>query len=474
MASAAHRPLRFWDLTLYAVAMGFSIRWVAAAAAAGPVSIVLWVLAMVGFMGPLVLATAELTSRFPGDGGIYAWTGRTLGPFAGFLCGWLYWASNLPFFSTLTYFIINVLGVVAGPRAEGMLKDPTVFASLAIVLILIVAGLHLLGLGVGKWLTNLGAAASFGLVVVVIGAGAILAVRDGPATDFAHASYALPINADGAAMWATMVFAFGGPEALAFLKGDVDGGTRQILRVLAVAAVAVIAAYVGGTLGMLSVLRPDEASRLSGVPDALRLALTRLDLASLSPAALILLAAGTLGSLSAWFGVAARLPFVIGVDRYLPAAFGHRDRRTGAPVVSILVQTAVVIALIILSQAGETVKAAYDFLISMSVLSYTIPFAVLFMVFLIVQGRPAPAGEWTAPGGPPMGRLIGTVGLAVTLTAIACTLVPSPEAADKIAALVKLVVASAALIAWGGLIYLIASLRRPVIAPAGTGGAASG
>src|SRR5665213_2148461 len=101
------RPLRFSDLALYAVATSFSIRWIATAAAAGPASLPLW----------LVTATAELTCRFPGDGGIYAWTRATLGPFAGFLTGWLYWTCNLPFFSGLLYFIVTVLAEAAGPGA---------------------------------------------------------------------------------------------------------------------------------------------------------------------------------------------------------------------------------------------------------------------------------------------------------------------------------------------------------------------
>ena len=83
------RKLKFWDLALYGVAMTLSIRWIATAAAAGPAALPLWGLAMVGFMAPLAVATAELTTRFSGDGGIYAWTGQTLGHFAGFLCAWL-------------------------------------------------------------------------------------------------------------------------------------------------------------------------------------------------------------------------------------------------------------------------------------------------------------------------------------------------------------------------------------------------
>ncbi len=215
-----------------------------------------------------------------------------------------------------------------------------------------------------------------------------------------------PITADGAALWATMVFAFGGPEALAFLRGDVEGGTRQILRVLAVVGALLAVAYIAGTLAMLSILQPAEASRLSGVPDALRIALSRLGLGGFAPAALLLLGLSMLGGYSAWFGVAARLPFVIGVDHYLPSAFARRDARTGAPTTAILVQVAAVIALVLLSQAGATVKGAYDFLVSMSVLSYTLPFVFLFIVYLKVQAQPAEE-IWTTPGGRNIARAGG-------------------------------------------------------------------
>ena len=65
-----------------------------------------------------------------------------------------------------------------------------------------------------------------------------------------------------------MVFAYGGPESLAFLREDVAGGVRQIVRVLILVGLVVFAAYIAGTLAMLSILKPADASRLAGLPDA--------------------------------------------------------------------------------------------------------------------------------------------------------------------------------------------------------------
>src|SRR4029077_4155746 len=62
------RVLGFRDLLLYYVVTGFSLRWVAVAAAAGPSAIVIWVIAALGFFVPLVFSTLEVSSRNPRKG----------------------------------------------------------------------------------------------------------------------------------------------------------------------------------------------------------------------------------------------------------------------------------------------------------------------------------------------------------------------------------------------------------------------
>src|SRR4029079_12533238 len=104
---------------------------------------------------------------------------------------------------------------------------------------------------------------------------------------------------------------------------------------------------------------------------------------------------------------------------------------TGAPVAPMILQTALVILLVVISQAGASARAAYDFIVAMTVLSVTLPFLFLFAAFIKAQSTPAPAGVWTSPGGPKAARLIGWIGFIVTASAILCTLAPSPDAADQ-------------------------------------------
>jgi amino acid transporter len=79
------RVLSFRDLLLFYVVTTFSLRWVATAAAAGPSALVIWAIAALGLFVPLVFTVLELSSRYPEEGGIYVWTKRAFGPFAGFI-----------------------------------------------------------------------------------------------------------------------------------------------------------------------------------------------------------------------------------------------------------------------------------------------------------------------------------------------------------------------------------------------------
>ena len=64
------RELGFRDLALFYVVSSLSVRWIATAAASGPSSIAVWLLALFGFFLPLAASVLELSSRYPQEGGL--------------------------------------------------------------------------------------------------------------------------------------------------------------------------------------------------------------------------------------------------------------------------------------------------------------------------------------------------------------------------------------------------------------------
>ena len=120
------RVLGFRDLVMFYVVATLSLRWIAVAASAGPSSIVIWLLGLATIFIPLALCVMELSSRYPQEGGMYVWSKRAFGDFAGFLTGWIYWTSNLPYFPAVLYFAASNSLYIGGIEVAGGADKPGV------------------------------------------------------------------------------------------------------------------------------------------------------------------------------------------------------------------------------------------------------------------------------------------------------------------------------------------------------------
>src|SRR5437773_4059791 len=164
------RALGFRDLFLFYVVTTFSLRWIATAAAAGPSALVIWVMAALLLFVPLVFTVLELSSRYPEEGGLYVWSKRAFGPFAGFLTGWTYWGSNLPYLPGLLYFAAANALFIGGPTWQGLSAHTSYFIIVSLAGLTLTVVLNVVGLNVGKWLNNVGALAGWipGLLLVAV------------------------------------------------------------------------------------------------------------------------------------------------------------------------------------------------------------------------------------------------------------------------------------------------------------------
>src|SRR5262245_27187311 len=165
------RALGLRDMMLFNVVAVLSLRWCATAAAAGPSSITLWVLAALFFFVPQGLAVSDLAARYPDEGGIYAWTKRTFGEGHGFLCGWCYWVNNVLYYPNLLM-ATAVVGTYVIGRGGTELESSWLYVLPATLIALWLAvWLNIVGLRVGRWLQNVGALGTYLPGVVLVGFG---------------------------------------------------------------------------------------------------------------------------------------------------------------------------------------------------------------------------------------------------------------------------------------------------------------
>src|SRR5438477_13202684 len=216
------------DLVLFYVVTGVSLRWVATAASAGPSAVIIWFVAWLTFYIPLALSVIELSSRYPEEGGLYVWTKRAFGDFGSFICAWIYWTSNLPYFPAVLYFAASNILYMRGDRWNYLSNDANFYIVFSIVTLTIVTILNVVGLDVGKWLHNAGAVAMWLPVVIIIGMGVIAWHRFGSATSFNATSMIPSTRFKDMIFWSSLTFAFGGCETASFMGEEIKN-TRRIL-----------------------------------------------------------------------------------------------------------------------------------------------------------------------------------------------------------------------------------------------------
>jgi hypothetical protein len=190
----------------------------------------------------------------------------------------------------------------------------------------------------------------------------------------------------------------------------------------------------------------------------------KMHVAWLAPIAAALVTLNALGGVGGWFAATARLPFVAGIDRFLPPAFGALHPRWRTPYVALLVQAAIAGVFVLLGQAGTSVRGAYDALVSMGIIAYFIPFLYMFAAMIVLQREPAGPTVMRVPGGRPVAIALASIGFVVTAISIVLACVPPDEEPNKMFAVVKVVGLSGILVAAGIVVYLLG--RRRALAAA--------
>ncbi|HZQ96303.1 MAG TPA: APC family permease [Candidatus Sulfotelmatobacter sp.] len=455
-AENPNRPrqvMGFRDLLLFYVITGISLRWIASAAAAGPSSIVIWAGAWFCFYTPLALSVLELSSRYPSEGGLYVWSKRAFGDFSGFMSAWTYWTSNLPYFPAVLYFAASNVLFMRESNWQHLSGNATFYIVFSLLTLSAATLLNIVGLDVGKWLHNIGALAMWIPVGIVILMGLLAWHRFGSATRFTLHSMTPSTHWNDIIFWSVLTFAFGGCEAASFMGEEIQNARRTIPFALLAAGVTVTVCYILGTVCVLLALPSAEVNSLQGLVQAVSRTAARVGFPGVLPLAAFLIALSNIGAAGAYLAAVARLPFVAGLDRFLPKAFGSLHPRWKTPWVALLTQFLLGVVFIFLGQAGTSVKGAYDVLVSMGVITYFIPYLYLFAAMIKLQREPAGPDVIRVPGGSMVAKLVAILGFLTTSLTIVLSLIPQPDEPNKPLAVFKIVGGCGALLLVGVWIY---------------------
>jgi glutamate:GABA antiporter len=442
----------FRDVLFFIVTAGTNLQWVATAAAGGASSLIVWIIGFFAMGAPLGICVIALSSRHPEEGGLYVWAKVAFGDFAGFLTGWTYWMSNLPYFPAVLYFAAANALYAGGARWTSLSTSAPYFIGASLLGLALGTVLNVVGIEVGKWLANVGAIARWLATAVLVFLGAAAFWKFGSATRFDAAALRPGAHLKDVIFWSTIAFALTGLESASFLGDEIRDARRTVPRAILASLPLILLIYLAGTISVLVALPASEITGLQGIMQAIRSAETRIGLSGISPLAAALITVTALGSVGAWLASVARIPFVAGLDRYLPEGFARVHPKWGTPWVALVSQAVVTGLFVFLGQAGTTVRGAYDALVSMTIIWYFIPFLYLFTAAIKLRAEARVPG-FRVPGGSRAVAVLGVVGLVTTIASIVLSLFPAEDDPNKLLAVLKVVGLTLVMVGAGVIVY---------------------
>jgi len=458
------RVLGRWDLVLLFVVAIVNLNVVPSISASGGMTVWLWLISLIFFFWPQGIAVVELSHRYPGEGGIYLWTKKIFGDFHGFLSGWCYWTNNIFYVPTVVLIFLGIAVFAAGPSAVGLANNQLFTLLTALMLLVLLAALNVVGLGVGKWINNIGGIGTAVASLILIGLGITMTRRFG--VNLTLHEMRIPFDLNLLSAFGVVCFALVGLE-LASIMGDEIREPRKTVP-FAVVWGGVISGllYIGCTLTLLIAVPRTEISALQGIPQAVSRMSDKVGVPWLVAPFAFVLSISIAGIASAWLSGSARIPFVAGLDSYLPSALGKLHPRFSTPYVALIVQTGISILFLAMSFIGAQVKEAFQTLLNLAVVLQLVPFLYMFAALIRLASRDtAQAGYYSKT----TLRIAGVSGLSMTCLGTALAFFPPPDITSKGTFEIKMWVGTIVLLALAGFFFFVYGNRKtaPQVHPTG-------
>lgn len=380
------RALGQRDLVFLFVVAVVNINNVPVIAASGPVTVWMWALALALFFLPQGLAVIELSHRYPHEGGVYLWTKEIFGDFHGFMSGWCYWTNNMFYIPTLVLCVVGVSVFMGGPAWYALGDDRRYVLLMGIAVLWTLTAISILGLNVAKWLNNVGGIGSVmaGLVLVAL---AIAVSRSQGlslhASDFRLSTFDWRL----AGSFAVVCNSLTGLELASVMGDEIKDPRRTVPRAVISGGIIAGALYVAVTLAVLLAMPAKEIGAVQGIMQAADRMARTVGAASIVAVLALILTVAIAGTTAAWVAGSARIPFVAGLDDYLPTALGRLHPRFATPYVALVLQGVVSCAVLAMGFVGSTVQEGYRILLLLAIVVQLIPFLYMFLALLRLAAR---------------------------------------------------------------------------------------
>src|SRR5437773_5008177 len=305
---------------------------------AGASAFVYWILGLLTFLIPGAIVTGQLGLMFPGEGSIYVWTNKALGAFWGFFAGFCaWWPGALVMVATadLVVTLLQFLLTLPPFNVENPLGAIWQQGVIILAVIWFSSALSILRFRVTQNLVN-GVFVIYGAAILTVGLAGLAWLLGGhPAANDLSTKAIFGLNSGNATFYGLVILALLGIEVPLNMGVEIKE-RKAITSYLVWGSVVVMAAYLILTWGAMVVVPQKDANSTYAILQAVQTAL------GAGPAALVtlVLIAFFIFNTTVYNYSFARLLFVSGLDRRLPAIMG-RVNRNKVPHIAVLTQAVI-------------------------------------------------------------------------------------------------------------------------------------
>ncbi len=418
--------LTIFSLTMITVGSVDSIRNLPATALFGSQLISFFMLGALFFLIPTALVSAELSSGWAIEGGIYIWVREAFGKKVGFLAIWLQWIENVIWYPTILSFVAGTIGYLINPE---LVKNPYFLWCIIVTSFWGATIVNLSGMRSSAFFANL--CALFGLLlpmVLIISLGGMWIVEGNPLHVDLSRDSILPHLGDSS-MWVSLtaiIMSYCGIEIATVHANDVENPQRAFPIALIYSVAIILVTLALGSLSIAVVLPQAEINLVAGIMQAFDAFFARYNLGWCIPLVAIMLVLGGLGGVSNWIIAPTKGLLIAAQDGNLPPFFQTVNRHE-APVVMLVGQAIIVTLLSTLFLFMPSVNGSYWLLTALAAQLYMLMYFIMFITAIILRIKyPNHPRSFRIPGGFLGLLLVSTIGIfGVIITFIVSFMPPT-------------------------------------------------
>lgn len=460
--STTVEKINFFTLLMITSAFCVSIRNLPTIAEMGTKMIFFGVLSAIAFFIPTALASAELATGWPKQGGIYVWVKQAFGSRLGFITIWLQWIYISFSMIAILYFISSSLAFVFAPQLS---DNKTYLIITSLIILWVFTLLNMRGIRISGRISSIGFLSGVlfpGVLIICLGLFYWLSGNPIALDLSMTKANLLPDFSDVTTLVLLVGFmrAFGGIEASGVHANQVNNPRRNYPLAIIIVVIFGLLINIVGSLSVALVVPQAEISLVSGIMEAFVVFFNKFHLSWLVPVMGLLAAIGQMGGAATWLIGPVKGILVSARNGNFPPFF-QRVNKQGVPCNLLIVQAIWISILASAVLSMKTVNIAFWFSVAISMMIYVTVYFLMFLSTIRLRyTEPKTPRKYRIPFGNVGVWCVCGVGMLMNVCSFTIALFPPKQVPDEHKQLYTTVLLAIAIIVFISP-FVIYALRKP-------------